>query len=216
MTERGRRPGGRARYVAGAMVGISGVVAGVIGLAPWAERVWFGEPYPVADPAARARQMDQHTQAIYDALGLPQAALDDTMNHWTTVDPYVCYRRGLAHLMDNLNDSPPSEPHVATITVSWTLKGVPRAQAVDAMQRAREQLTRQGWTDRGYVNSGHELQVNLMPPSGDDTVTIEANPSDRLAVTAHADCARYAPGTRVDADDQPDLPVATAPAPLRK
>lgn len=214
MRERDSRPGRRrARVIAAAVV--IATVAGFVGLLPWAERVWSGQPYPVADPAVTAKQLDRQTQDVYDALSLPHAALDTTLSGRLAADPYSCGRRGLAHWTDDLYHSPPSEPHTAAVSADWTLMGVPRNQAVAAMQSARRQLGRRGWKAVSYEDSGDELRLQLKPANGDDLVTIEANPGGRLSVDAYADCARYPADTRVNALDEPSLPAQEAPTQLR-
>ncbi|MGP4086058.1 hypothetical protein [Streptomyces sp. KR55] len=176
-----------------------------------------GEPYPVADPAVTASRLDDHTQAVYDALDLPDAELDtDWPGNGSEADGYGCYYRGLSHLSEQLSDSPPSVPGVVNVKNKWALKRVSHTQAVSALQRARKEPTRRGWEVTAYENSRHWLRLSLKPSDTDDAVSIVAYPRDRLQVTAYADCARYPQGTPLNDLDQPDLPPQVAPVQLRE
>lgn len=186
--------------------------------------IWRGEPYPVADPTVTAHRLDVQTQAVYDALALPPSAgLDPRWpGEGITADTLECHLRGLGHLLENMNDSPPSEPYTSDIGDSWALGGVTRPQAQDALERARQTLTRAGWTILSYDNgNAQQLQLRLRPPAAarateGDTVSVALYPGDRLAVSASADCARYPDGTSADAEGKPEsLPAPAAPVQLR-
>ncbi|WBO65375.1 hypothetical protein [Streptomyces camelliae] len=177
-------------------------------------RLWDGEPYPVADPVATATRLDGYTQAVYDALDLPDAELEPGGS--PEADGYGCSYRGLRHLDEELSDSPGSPPGVVDVSSGWALKGVSRAEAVSAMQRARAELTRQGWKVAGYENSRSWLRLSLKPVNGEDTVSVEAYPGDRLQVAAYAECARYPSGTQMNELGEPVLPPQVAPVQLRR
>ncbi|MFG2777563.1 hypothetical protein ACGFY7_06820 [Streptomyces prunicolor] len=218
MTQRHNRLGRRRRLLvaSAAVLALAGAVVGTVGVARWSERLWEGDPYPVADPAATAQRLDGHTQAVYDVLGLPHAQLDpDWPGGGSEADGYGCYYRGLKHWSEQLSDSPPSPPHVVDVSNEWALKGVSRDQAVSALRRVRKALTRQGWKVTAYENSRAWLRLALTLPDTDDTVSIQTYPRDRLQVSAYADCARYPSGTPVDDLDEPELPAQGAPAQLR-
>lgn len=198
-------------------VSVAGLALGMVAGVWWCARLWDGVPYPVADPAATARQVDRHTQAVYDVLDLPQAELDTGWpGRGLDADGSSCYRRGLRHWGDQLSDSPPSEPHTVMVHDSWALTGVSPAQAESALKRARRALTQRGWTVTAYEHSRQRLRLTLTPPRTDITVVLEAYPGDRLQVAAHADCARYPSHTPLDNLDTPLVPPQKAPAPLRR
>ncbi|WP_433889009.1 hypothetical protein [Streptomyces sp. CA-111067] len=206
----------RGRRRAVCSVSAAGLALVATAFAFWFEQQWKGRPYPVANPAATARRLDDHTQTIYDALGLPDAELaTDWPGAGLTTDPYTCPRPGLRHLSDGLMDSPPSEPRTVKVNDDWALKDVTRAQAVPALQRARTELTRAGWRLTSYEDSTDRLQLSLRPPNAKDTVSVEAYPGDRLQITASTGCARYPAGTPMRYSDDPELPPQQAPAQLR-
>lgn len=216
MTQRHNRLGRRRRLLvtSAAVLALAGTVVGMVGFARSFERLWEGDPYPVANPAATAQRLDGHTQAVYDALGLPHAQLDpDWPGGGSEVDG--CYYRGLKHWSEQLSDSPPSLPHVVGVSNEWALKRVSRDQAVSALRRVRKELTRQGWKVTAYENSRAWLSLTLTLPDTDDTVSIQTYPRDRLQVSAYADCARYPSGTPVNDLHEPELPAQGAPVQLR-
>ncbi|MFF4038691.1 hypothetical protein [Streptomyces sp. NPDC001816] len=212
MTQEHSRRGWRRKIVAASAMGLA--VAGTVGFV----RLWNGEPYPVADPATTATRLDGYTQAVYDALDLPNAELDtDRPGRGMEADGYGCSYSGLSHLSEQLSDSPPIPPGVVNVSDEWALKGVSRAQAVSALQRARKQLTRRGWEVTGYENSRIRLWLALKPSDSDDGVWIEAYPANRLEVAARtADCARYPSGTPLNSLDEPAMPPQVAPVQLRR
>ncbi|GGX82760.1 hypothetical protein GCM10010324_30550 [Streptomyces hiroshimensis] len=196
---------------------MAAVAAGAIGFGRWLDGAWQGTPYPVADPAATARRLDGHTQALYDALGLPRAGLaEDWPGDGMHAGLSSCPRRGLRHFPEGLSDSPPSEPGVTTVSEDWALKGVSPAQAGPALERARERMTQRGWKVTDYEHSGPRLWLRLTHPGTGDSLSAEAYPGDRLGVAAYADCARYPSDTPMDLYDKPRLPARQAPAPLRQ
>ena len=157
-----------------AVVGMAGCV-----------RLWNGKPYPVADPATTATRLDGYTQAVYDALDLPNAQLaTDWPGGGLEADGYGCYYRGLSHLSEQLSDSPGSPPGCGQRQRRLGAEGRLRAQAVSALQRARKELTWRGWEVTGYENSRFRLRLVLKPPAGDGAVSIEAYPAKRLEVAA--------------------------------
>ncbi|GHC52794.1 hypothetical protein [Streptomyces flavofungini] len=197
-------------------LGIVAALAGFIGLARWFDGVWQGDPYPVADPAATSRHLDERSQTVYDALALPHARLDaERSGVRAYTDAYNCDRRGLRTWSDALDPSPPSEPHVVSVSYDWTLRDVPRARAVVALQHARKELTREGWTVAEHRDDRYRLQLSVRPPKDGTSVTLTAYPGDRLEVSAYADCARYPKGTPMDMDGDPELAAMRAPVQLR-
>ncbi|OIJ86504.1 hypothetical protein BIV25_40735 [Streptomyces sp. MUSC 14] len=182
-------------------------------------RLWTGEPYPVADPVATATREDGYTQAVYDALDLPDAELDDPQADGPEADGSNCQYRGLSHLDEELSDSPGNPPGVVGVSDGWMLRGVSRAQAVSSMQRAGAELTRRGWKVAGFENSRSWLRLVLRPAGGEGTVpttvSVEAYPGGRLQVAAYAECARYPSGTRMDERGDPIMPSQVAPVRLR-
>lgn len=197
-------------------LGIVAALAGFIGLARWFDGVWQGDPYPVADPAATSRHLDERSQTVYDALALPDARLDaERSGVRAYADAYTCHRRGLRTWSDALDPSPPSEPHVVSVNYDWTLRDVPRARAVTALQHARKELTRAGWKVAEHQNDRYRLELSLRPPGDGTSITLTAYPGDRLEVSAYADCARYPEGTPMDMDGEPELADMRAPVQLR-
>ncbi|MEN2423014.1 hypothetical protein AABB02_33500 [Streptomyces rimosus] len=216
MAEQDHRSGRRLRKIfVASIVGLP--LVGLIGFCWWLDRNWEGEPYPVADPAATTHRLDGHAQAVYDVLGLPHAELDTTWpGNGTTAKSYSCRRRGLRYWNAGLQDAtPPSESHVVKVSSDWALKGVTRAQALRALQRARQELMRRGWEVTAYDDSRPEPQLRLKSAQTGDSVSIEAFPGDRLQVVSYADCARYPAGTSLDTWGIPVLPLPKAPHQLR-
>ncbi|MFE5587791.1 hypothetical protein [Kitasatospora sp. NPDC056531] len=228
MTKRGTK-GGRGRRKA-VVVGVAVVAAagmsalGAVGYDAAAELqdAWAGQPYPVADPAAVARHLDARTQTVYDALALPPgAALDRApwAGDGITARIYdVCRPRGISHLLENMTDRGADEPRTATLDADFTLTGITPPQAEEALRRARQTLTGQGWTE----TAADDTRVTLKPPSTGpgslaETVTVGFTPErGTLAVAAGTECARYPDDTPVDWEGKPaDLPSPTAPAQLR-
>lgn len=71
----------------------------------------------------------------------------------------------------------------------WALKGVSAAQASAGLERAVEQLTRQGWQVAEYGSPASRYEFTD-PGAEGDPVRIKAYPRDRLAGSdAPADCA---------------------------
>ncbi|PSJ25293.1 hypothetical protein B7P34_28950 [Streptosporangium nondiastaticum] len=200
-----------------AVLAFAAVAAGMTAFTGWAREVWRGTPYPVADPAATARRLDGRTQALYDALGLTRAELDDDgPGDGLATGKSSCDRRGLRDLPKNISDSPPSEPGVTTVRDEWTLKGVPRAEAGPALERAGQRLTRQGWKVTRYEHSDLRLWLFLKHPDTGDTVGVEELPGDRLGITARSECARIPSGTPMNLAEEPLLPAQRAPVQLRQ
>ncbi|MFC5664940.1 hypothetical protein ACFP3U_18360 [Kitasatospora misakiensis] len=198
------------------------LVAALVFSAVKAVDLWRGDPFPVADPVAVAQRLDAQTQAIYDALELPEAQLDPQWpGEGIEATIYNCHPRGLRNLNDVLSDSPPHEPGTADVHESWALAGVTPAAAVEAIGRARRTLAAAGWQVVSYRDDGvGEVALRLRPPATDDKVAVKAGvwtyPSGRLEVFAGAECLRYPDGTAVDDEGKPDVPGrADAPAQLR-
>lgn len=213
MTQRNHRLGWRRAVRTLAAVGLA---LGAVTVAWWFRQLWEGDPYPVADPAATARQLDQRTQAVYDALDLPQAQLATDWPGGLKASGGACPYRGLRHWREQLSDSPPSEPRVVSVRGEWVLTGVSRTQAESALERVRRVMTRQGWNVTTYERSLQRLQLGLTPPGAANSIAVEAYDGDRLQVVAYAECARYPSGTPLGGAEEPLLPAQGAPAQLRR
>ncbi|MFJ9844064.1 hypothetical protein ACIRYZ_27100 [Kitasatospora sp. NPDC101155] len=224
MTKRGTKDG-RGHRKAVAVVTAAGMLAlGAVGYDAVVELqdAWAGRPYPVADPAAVAKHLDARTQTVYGALALPPGAALDR-EPWAgdgiTARVYdVCRPRGISHLLENMSDRGADEPRTATLDAGFILTGITPPQAQEALRRARQTLTGQGWTE----TAADDTRVTLKPPSTGpgslaETVTVGFSPErGTLAVAAGTECARYPDDTPVDWDGKPtDLPSPTAPAQLR-
>ncbi|WP_380282424.1 hypothetical protein [Kitasatospora purpeofusca] len=217
-------PARRWRAAALAAVGVG--MAGALFLGGVkATELWQGEPFPVADPVAVAGRLDARTQAVYDALLLPDAPLNrEWPSEGIEASIYDCHPRGLAHFLDSISDSPPREPGTTAVHESWALAGVTHAQAVDAMARARQTLTAAGWKVTSYTDlSPDDVTLRLKPPQADDGVTdgvtdgvsVALYPRGNLAVFAGTDCIRMPDTTPVDFEGRPDVPGPSAPVQLR-
>lgn len=210
MTQRHHRPSWLRNIWKAAAVGL--LVTGSVGCG----RLWAGEPYPVADPVTTASRLDGYTQTTYDALDLPNAELDtDWPGAGAEARGDSCHYRGLRHLDKQISDSPPGMPGVVSVHTEWALKGVPEVEALSAMRRAREELTRRGWRVTDSMNKPYWHYLVLKPSGSDDEVRIWTYPHGRLEVAAYSDCARYPTGTRLDPLDAPVLPQQVAPTQLR-
>lgn len=205
----GFRKGNRAHRAALALAGfvVSGaVVVGGVRVTG----AWEGEPFPVADPAATAEHLNHRTLAVYDALGLPEGLpLDLRDSRGVQANTYDCHRRGLAHFVDTLEDSPPYEPRTAAISAGFTLTGLTHEQAAKAMDRARRSLTGQGWTG-GLRDSHDDIQLKLTPPdtgpgSISDTISVDYyDGSGFFTINAYAECAHYRDDTPVNYEGKPE------------
>lgn len=172
-----------------------------------------GTSYPEANPLTTAARLERNTQTVYDALGLPGAALDAGWPSGGLVaDGSDCYSKDL---LDQVSDSPPTEPGVVKVSDTWALKGVTHPQAVAALARARRSLTLQGWEIGRYDESVRTLEMEATPPGAKDRMYVREYPEGRLEVAAVADCARFPEGLRRDVHDNPELPPQKAPAQLR-
>ena len=216
------RGGDGYKAVRFALGGLAAIAALVFAGVKFAE-LWTGAPFPVADPATTARHLDARTQVVYDALALPAGAtLDSRQYQGIRADIYDCHERGLAHAPDNMLDTAPNEPRTAAVSASWLLTGIPRPEGVEAIQRARNTLTGQGWTEILYDESHGDVRLKLKPPttgpdSVPDTVYIDFHGNGLFEVAANAECARYRNDTPVDTEGKPqNLPRPTAPAQLRR
>ncbi|MFJ9846788.1 hypothetical protein ACIRYZ_41430 [Kitasatospora sp. NPDC101155] len=195
------------------------VVLGAVALG----RAVEGEPYPVADPAATAEHLNGRVLAAYDALSLPEApVLNPELSLGVKADVYRCHGRGLGSFLDNLSDSPPSEPRTAAIGAGFTVTGLTHPQAVEAALRARRTLTGQGWKVVSYEEFDG-LRLNLKPPnvgpgSVSGTVLVAYHDgSGFLEVSAFAECVRYPSDTPVDFEGKPEhLPALALPAQIRR
>ncbi|MGW4895048.1 hypothetical protein ACWEQL_22670 [Kitasatospora sp. NPDC004240] len=217
MTQSSRRSV-RARkaraWTAGAVV-----VAAAAGFGAYRVAERWHDPYPVAHPVATAQRLDARTQAVYDALALPQARLDSEGPRkvlYSGVND--CHPRGLAYAFD-LRAQPPGEERTVTINESWALAGVGRPQALEAMQRARRTLTAAGWSVTSFADNEVELTLRMTPPATapgvSEKIVVTHTPGDRLAVSAHAGCAKMPDNVGTNQWGEPALPTPTAPAQLR-
>ncbi|WP_030714020.1 hypothetical protein [Streptomyces sp. NRRL F-2580] len=209
----------RRKIVAASAAGLAlaVVVGAAVGFARWFTPIWDGTPYPVADPAATARELEDHTQSAYAALGLPRAELADWPGAGLVAEGDDCHLRGMRHWSGRAIAYPPQAPGVVAVSDTWGLGGVPRAEAGPALERARKALTRQGWKVTAYETAPRLAQAELrleLPGTG-RTLSLTTYPGDRLEVAAHADCARYPAGTPLTGRGDPRLPAPAAPSPLR-
>ncbi|MET7349089.1 hypothetical protein [Streptomyces mirabilis] len=182
------------------------------------DRFLEGDPYPVADPEATAQRLDGHTQHVYDALRLFDAELAD---NWpgggVETDGSSCYYRGFSNQSKQLSDSPPSVPGAVDVDSEWALKGGLPDAGEGSASAGEGELGRQGCKVTSYEESKFRNELSMRAPGTDDTVTVEAYPSDRLMVRAYAECARYPSGTPMGgAYGDPELPSQQAPLQLRR
>ncbi|MER7578563.1 hypothetical protein [Kitasatospora sp. NPDC097691] len=200
--ENGSRTRGRARNAAYLFIGLglsTTLVFGAVSLG----RVWQGEPYPTADPAATAAQVNGRLLAVYDAFGLsPAPVLDPQYTPAVEADVYDCHRRGLAHALDGVDDSAPHEPRTAAIHAGFSVKALTGPQAEAAVLRAERTLNDQGWT----VTSSREpdrVRLLLEPPKSGAA----GSASDAVSATVSAS-VDYANGylTSVPARSAPATP----------
>ncbi|WP_327416059.1 hypothetical protein [Streptomyces sp. NBC_01233] len=208
-------PARRRKIRAASAAGLA--LVAVVGFARWFAPIWDGTPYPVADPAATARELEGHTQSAYAALGLPRAELADWPGAGLAADGHDCHLRGMRHWSERGIAYPPQAPGVVTVSDTWGLRGVPRAEAEPALERVRKALTQQGWKVTDYANSPdlHQAELRLELPGTGRTLSLTTYPGDRLEVAAHADCARYPSGTPLTGGGDPRLPAPSAPSQLR-
>ncbi|WP_405942181.1 hypothetical protein [Streptomyces sp. NBC_00207] len=207
----------KIRAAAAADLALAAVMGGTLGFALWFAPIWDGTPYPVADPAATARELEDHTRSAYTALGLPRAEPADWPRAGLVAEGSDCHLRGMRHWSERGIAYPPEAPGVVAVSDTWGLGGVPRAEAEPALERVRQAMTQQGWKVTDYENSPdrHQAELRLELPGTGRTLSLTTYPGDRLEVAAHAECARYPAGTPLDAHGDPRLPAPSVPAELR-
>jgi hypothetical protein len=167
-----RRGRGRVRWrVWGAAVGaVVLVAAAAVGL----NRLWYGAPYPVADPDETGQRLRSHAQAVYDVLGL-------TEEQDVRVEPELCYVQGWrAGMIDQL------EPDVYGMGLIWEVR-MARDVIPAAMREVRDGLVRQGWQvaernsftdgpflglDRGENGLGLSVREDIDNPQADPFLRI--------------------------------------------
>lgn len=165
------------------------VVLAIVAVAPAVERVWYGAPYPTADPAEAAERIQERSRLAYDLLRLPEPVAAAR----NFLDDRVCRDRGLL----NLTGDP--EPGVTAPEHRWGVDGVPEDAARPALDRLRERLAAQGWEHTheregrgpGLVETGFRFED---PVSGDTVDARWNNARGSLFVDVRAPCARVPDG----------------------
>ncbi|MER7625469.1 hypothetical protein [Streptomyces sp. NPDC126503] len=159
---------------------LTGLVAA--GLAVGGLAVWFGAPYPAADPEASAARLKAEAGRVLEEARLPPG----TGPVHNGVETGTCYYRGLR----SLAHIDQGRPDVRSFELSWRVTGVPEKTAADAQERTRRRLTAAGWTrvsesgdDRGFrfehPDSGEKVDVGWWEPTGTYAVSVYA-PCGRL------------------------------------
>lgn len=129
-----------------ALAGLAAAGLAVGGLA-----VWFGTPYPAADPEASAARLKAEAGRVLEEARLPPG----TRPVHNGVETGTCYHRGLR----SLAHIDQGRPDVRSFELSWQVTGVPEKTAADAQERTRRRLTAAGWTR--VPESGGERGVPL-------------------------------------------------------
>ncbi|MGW4050668.1 hypothetical protein ACWENA_07530 [Streptomyces sp. NPDC004779] len=144
------------------------------GLAVLAVALWFGSPYPAADPEAAAARLKAAAQRAYDEAGLPPG----TEPAEGRVETGSCYYRGLrslAHIDESRSD-------VHSFALRWAVRAVPAAAARAGQDRTRARLAAAGWkltseniSDRGFrfeePGTGRTVGVDWYASTGTYEVT---------------------------------------------
>ncbi|MFC8828981.1 hypothetical protein ACFT9I_26945 [Streptomyces sp. NPDC057137] len=196
-------PAARALRAAGLLACVLAIVA----VAPAVGRVWYGDPYPTADPEGVAERIQDRSQRAYDLLGLPEPVVVAR----NSLDSSVCRDRGLL----NLTGDP--EPGVIAPQHRWGVDGVAEDVARAALSRLRERLTARGWElthewDRrgtGRAESGFRFEDTV---SGDKVDARWNSSRGALFVDVYAPCARV-PDGRVEASRDLFLRTPNGPFP---
>ncbi|MFD4372608.1 hypothetical protein [Streptomyces sp. NPDC058486] len=155
------------------------------GLAVLAAAVWFGSPYPAADPEAAAARLKDEARWAYDEARLPPG----TVPVEGRVETGSCYYRGLrslAHIDEARSD-------VRSFALRWEVRGVSGAAARAGQDRTRARLAAAGWrlisenvSDRGF---------RFEDPASGRTVSVDwYEPTGTYAMTGYVPCGRLPDG----------------------
>ncbi|WP_344632296.1 hypothetical protein [Streptomyces glaucosporus] len=192
---RGRGTGRkRTRWAVGGGVALylAVVLAVVVAvLMPAARRMWYGEPYPTADPDVTAERLQDRSRWAYDLLDLPEPVTEA----WNFVEDGSCQHRGYQYLAHW------DEPVEGVIGLehSWGVDGIEENTARAALGRLRGRLESEGWKPTHDLGreSARSTSLNfwhLHPKSG---LKVNARWHDSrkgLFVSFHAPCARIPDG----------------------
>jgi hypothetical protein len=129
-------------------------------------------------------------------------------------DIYDCYRQGLEHFLDAVNDHPPTVPRTVVVSETWMVRHVTKDQGLSALESAKQALTAQGWA----VTARTQTTAGLVPPRvqagpAPSSVHLEFRDYGDVEVSAYAGCARFPDGTPTDEVGDPILPKAKGVAP---
>ncbi|MGW2558521.1 hypothetical protein ACWCXB_04565 [Streptomyces sp. NPDC001514] len=162
-------------------------VAAAYGVVIGARAVWYGTPYPSADPKTVAERLRERSQWTYDGFGLNEP---NAVQH-SGISTGACYYRGLqsfAHIDEARLD-------VSSFEHSWEVAEIPEADARAAQKRLRQQLSARGWKlthdgDRAG-NTFVELGFRFEDPESSDMIDVRWNDSTTtLFVSVYAQCSR--------------------------
>jgi hypothetical protein len=181
-----------SRLVVAGVVLAAGIAVAVTGY-----RMWFGDPYPKADPDAVAWRLEQRSQLAYETLALPRSALEND----NTLETGYCPSTGLR----SLTDWDSSQPGVVDVRHSWDVRRISEATARDSLRRLRDMLASSGWTQlqnwngsgAGYTDLGFQYEDHA---SGDRLNAQWHSGTNGLFISLYAPCTRVAPEAHPPAD----------------
>ncbi|MEU2547355.1 hypothetical protein ABZ618_18295 [Streptomyces roseolus] len=157
------------------------------GLAVLAAALWFGTPYPAADPEAAAARLKAEAQRAYDEAGLPPG----TVPVHNGVETGSCSYRGLRSLahIDR------SRPDVRSFRLGWEVRGVPEAVARAGHDRTRARLAAAGWKPGSSREDSLMFGFDFAHPDSGEVVNLDWHePTGTYAVSAYVPCGRLPDG----------------------
>ncbi|MEV4742520.1 hypothetical protein [Streptomyces sp. NPDC049555] len=160
--------------IGGLLVIGAGVGVRLVGL--W---LWYGEPYPVADPDRVAARLEKEAGQVYDEAALPGPPKASLRAGTSACD----YRglRSIAHIDQGLGD-------VRSFRLSWQMTDVSETAARSARERTRLRLARDGW--KLSKNISDEFFRFEQPGTGDKVDVDWYRPTGTYTVTAYAPCGK--------------------------
>lgn len=157
------------------------------GLAVLAAALWFGSPYPAADPEAVAGRLKAEAQRAYDEAGFPPG----TVPVHDGVRTGSCSYRGLrsvAHI-----DRPRLD--VRSFALSWEVRGVSEAAARAGQDRTRARLAAAGWHPGSAREDDLVFGFRFAHPDSGEVVDLDwYEPTGTYVVRAYAPCGRLPDG----------------------
>ncbi|MFD8465810.1 hypothetical protein ACFV10_11945 [Streptomyces cyaneofuscatus] len=172
--------------------------------------LWYGTPYPAADPDRAAVRLKGEAQRAYDEAALPGRPGVGPVR----VDTGTCYYRGLrsvAHIDQGRSD-------VRSFGLDWRVTGVAEDAARSGQERTRARLEREGWTVVSTDERGFRYRLPGGEGADEDIVDVEwHHETGTYSVSVFTDCGKLPDGFDEyrwpEAEWDPRKAPSTPPAP---